>query len=405
MNYLEDVLLNRKISKIMLFRYSDICHNLLNALNMFVIRELDIRGIKYEIVDASGSAEVFIRDIFDKLDDSYDAALAFNSSGIHNILDVDGESLFDKYNIHFYNWIVDHPISNLNYLSTKCSDYNMFCMDRQHVLFVKRFYPDIKKVSFLPLGGIPNDAGNKIPIKEREYDIAFPGGLMPLSLQETLDIFNKYPDPNREIILNLIDFMLNNRETDVVIAVETVLKDRFGITELDWKNRCAVLELADSANNFMRAFFREEVIRHLANSGLDFHIFGDGWKERIGYGYGYTVFHKGVDYLHSGDIFNRSKILLNVMPCFKDGTHDRIASGMLHNTLVVTDHSKFLDELQKDILCFYDINEVNCLSGQIKEMLANVADMQMISDRGFDYAEEKFTWSVTVDRMLCEMNE
>ena len=156
-------------------------------------------------------------------------------------------------------------------------------MDRQHVRFVIDHYPKIKSVSFLPLGGIHDINGSrKRELKSREYDVVFPGGLYDFTLKERLEELKSLPYPNNVIVLNLIDYLMNNRITDVTIALEVVLKDLFGSDQLDTEDYSNAISLAAVAGSFMRNYNREEVLRTLVNSKLDFHIFGDDLENRLG---------------------------------------------------------------------------------------------------------------------------
>lgn len=394
-----------KVKKILLFKHISICNNLFNSLNDSIIVELDKRGIEYTFIDITGSPNKVEEEMLAKLDKSFDAVLAFNETYYHNLKLEDGENIFDRYHIPFYNWIVDHPLGISEYFNTSCRNYNVLCMDRQHVEFVKRYRPEIKSVSFLPLGGMGADRNRIISLKERKYDVAFPGGFLPKTLEETLDEYNRLQEPNREIILNLIDYLMENRDQEVTIALDTVLKERFGIDCLDEANYDIALDLAASANDFMRSYFREEVIRTLIYANIDFHIFGNGWRERVGMGSGKTTFHDGVSFNETGSIFANTKILLNVMPCFKDGMHDRIASGMLHNTLVMTDHSKYLDELPNNIMGFYSIDDVSELPVLLKGLLCDIDKAQIIADNGYEYALKHFSWEKTIDALLAIMEQ
>lgn len=72
----------------------------------------------------------------------------------------------------------------------------------------------------------------------------------------------------------------------------------------------------------------------------------------------------------------RAKVTLNVMPWFKDGTHDRIFNSLLHNSCPITDTSKWLlENLEPDKECAnYSLERLDSLPEKLYEML-------MYSDR------------------------
>lgn len=385
--------------KVLLFRQTKICNNLFNALTDYIAEELCKRNIEYSFIDVTQPAQAIVCDMYNTLDESFDAVLAFNDPNCHSVTMPDGESIYDKYNIQFFNWIVDHPISQLHYLDTNFRNYNVICLDRKHVEFIKRCYTNIKSVSFLPLGGISSLTEELIPLRYRKYGIVFSGGFDNYTLQEAFDSFESMENPNKDIIMNLIDYLMNNRSTEVTEALDIVLKECFGIDKLDDNNYRIALQLANLANNFMRSYNREAVLRCLVDSDLELHLFGNGWENRIGRGK-HTFFLKSVSFDETESIFGSGKIVLNVMPSFKDGTHDRIASGMLHNALVMTDHSKYLDELPNGLMSFYDLDNIGELPERINDLLTDIDTAQSIADCGYEYAKNHFTWEKTVDALL-----
>lgn len=388
------------INKVLLFRHNDVCGNLLNTLTDFVAVELNRRSIGYEFIDITRPQQIVFDELYDIVDDSFDAAIMFNDPGWHNAFAEEGNNLFDKYDILFFNWIVDHPICQLHYLVSECKNYNIICLDRCHVAFVKKICPDIKSVSFLPLAGIEDKDKFVKPILERKYDVAFPASVQTETLGEALKVYKNMPFPNNEIILNLIDYLMENRSIDVTIALDIVFKDRFGIDHLDDDEYKIALQLAEQANNFMRNYLREEVMHYLMNSDINVHVFGNGWENRFDNETGSIVYHEGVSFIDSEPIFGNCKILLNIMPCFKDGFHDRIASGMLHRAVVMTDHSRYLDGMPEGIMDFYDINNLKELPEKLCELLANTDSTQKMADAGYEFAMEHFTWEKTVGELI-----
>ena len=389
-----------RVRKILLFKHFDLCGDIVNFITESIADELYRRNIDYEFVDITRPQAIVINDLLNVLNESFDAAIIFNDPGVHNLLDENGESVFDKFNIQFYNWIIDHPMSQLHYLESKCKNYNVICIDRNHVIFAKKYNPEIKNITFLPLGGLEDNKEFLIPINERKFNVVFTGNMLPFTLAEAMESFKKMPSPNNEIILNLVDYMMENRDIDSAFALDTVLAERFGITQLDSRDYKIALQLAESANEFMRNYSRETVVRCLINSDIDFHIFGIGWDRIANISTSKAKCHKGISFKETGSVFRNCKILLNVLPVFKDGTHDRIASGMLHRAVVMTDHSKFLDELPNGIMTFYDIERVNELPKLLHEILADSEYAQEIAEGGYDYAKDHFSWRVIVDKLI-----
>ncbi len=71
----------------------------------------------------------------------------------------------------------------------------------------------------------------------------------------------------------------------------------------------------------------------------------------------------------------RVMVFFNCMPWFRNGSHDRIPGGMFNGEAVLTDHSKYLDELfagdteENRKLFFYDIDHTEKVPDIIFDLL------------------------------------
>lgn len=102
----------------------------------------------------------------------------------------------------------------------------------------------------------------------------------------------------------------------------------------------------------------------------------------------------------------QSKIVLNIMPLFKAGTHDRIFAAMLNHSISLTDTSSYLDSIfskDKDIV-YYDLNEIEKLPELIKELLDNPYKMKELSKAGYEKANKNHTWENRMKQILEIMN-
>ena len=100
------------------------------------------------------------------------------------------------------------------------------------------------------------------------------------------------------------------------------------------------------------------------------------------------------------------KIVVNIMPCFMDGSHDRVFNSLLAGAVCVTDKSKYLLEEFDDNenIVFYDINDTDKLPKIINGLLANEELMQKIADNGKQFCESKHLWKHRVDSILEVMD-
>lgn len=135
------------------------------------------------------------------------------------------------------------------------------------------------------------------------------------------------------------------------------------------------------------SYYREKVIKTLVESGIKVTLYGTGWEVCD------WIDNENLDYRGRIaaddviDVMNDSKIVLNTMTWFKDGTHDRVFNGMLAKAVAVTDSSIYMKEnFSDDELIMFELEEINDLPARIKDLLNNDNKMQFIAEKGYDTA-------------------
>jgi spore maturation protein CgeB len=90
------------------------------------------------------------------------------------------------------------------------------------------------------------------------------------------------------------------------------------------------------------------------------------------------------------------------MPWFKDGAHDRIFNAMLQGCAVVTDSSRYLDEILTDgeNAILYSLEERENLPEIIREKLRSPARLSDIASQGYCTAQGAHTWAHRAEYIL-----
>ena len=91
---------------------------------------------------------------------------------------------------------------------------------------------------------------------------------------------------------------------------------------------------------------------------------------------------------------HNSRFILNSMPWFKDGTHDRIYNAMLAKALCITDKSKYLcEEFEggKDIV-FYDLGDMDRLPKIVEYYEQHPEEAESIIEKAYDKTVLKHSW-------------
>lgn len=247
-------------------------------------------------------------------------------------------SVWDYYGIKKVCIMVDHPLYYRDQLEM-INDCMLYCIDRQHVDFIRRYYPG-KKVDFLPLAGTSLGEGGQ----KRDIDVFFAGNYVNIKPLE--DRINMLDKDNREFCYSMIEDLKTNtgKGIDEVIE-EHVRADIPDITREDMlmvTNKMMVIDL------YIRSYFRQKIICNLAENGIKVHIIGKDW-EKAGCKKPENLVLLGQrDSLECLRYMKRSKVSVNIMPWFKDGVHDRFFNGMAQGSVVVSDSSLYIDEIAKD---------------------------------------------------------
>ena len=80
------------------------------------------------------------------------AAVTFNNLG-YNMELVQGKNIWDELGIPCINILMDHPFCYREALLDSPKNGIVLCVDRNHMKYVQRFYPNIATTGFLPHGG------------------------------------------------------------------------------------------------------------------------------------------------------------------------------------------------------------------------------------------------------------
>lgn len=330
--------------------------------------------------------------LLNKLDLIYE----FNNMGL-TFRDADGNDLTVKNNIPIYSYMFDSPIyfadAFLNYPPNKTA----ILPDRNHAKYIKRFYKNVKDAFFVPLGS-EEKHGEDIPFSNRSIGCIYLGSLKeaPAHLE---DAFSK----------RLFEFQIEHSDLTTEDAIECFYKslsnEEYQVLLPDvakqYPNRRTDDEFLLRLNAHycfadlkINSYFRKRLVEVLVDSGIDVEVYGNGWDDaklnsnpHFKYG-GLISQDECINKMHD------SKFILNSMPWFKDGTHDRIYNAMLAKGLCVTDKSKYLCEefTNGEDIVFYDLNDMNKLPEIIRYYENYPEIAQKIINSSYDKAVLKHSW-------------
>lgn len=300
-------------------------------------------------------------------------------------------TVWERYGMRYVNILVDHPMYFHTKLLRAPAGMRLFCIDREHVRYVRRFYPGIR-AEFLPVAGnelLPDMP--PLPFEKRRYDLVFTANYVCF---DDLAARLAVQGPEYEIFYRgILDDLIAGPDQSVDAVMERHIAEELGeCSDADKRSAMAGMAVIDLC---VRAYFRERIIQELLDADLTVHVFGADW-ERMPCKKPWNLIANGgqVDSAACVQAVREARLSLNVMPWFKDGAHDRVFTAMLQGTAALTDDSRYLREEFTDgkELVFYALSSVAPLPGLVYDLLRDEERLERIAMEGYRAAGKRHTW-------------
>lgn len=376
----------------------------------------EFRVLDYEVMEFNTSdMQDGLNHLLQFLQKPVKAAITFNNLG-YNMELIAGQNMWEQLGIPCINILMDHPFFHKAALDKSPSNGIVLCPDRNHMKYVQRFYPNIPIVGYLPHGGIELEDVIKKDIKDRKIDVLYAGGISKKFIESIMPDFTQFDFDAKAIADSAYEMLIDNPYLTTEETIENVILQK-GIVMTDYQ-LCDVLEKLRYVDMMAVSYYREKVIHMLVEHGIQVTLFGTGWEICN------WLDNPNLDYrgrVRANDILKYmqdSKIVLNTMTWFKDGTHDRVFNGMLAKAVAVTDSSVYMkEEFKEDELIQFElvdkcpkisptpINQIgiNDLPDKIQELLSNPSLMQTIADKGYEKAVKGHSWKVRARELHTDL--
>ena len=348
---------------------------------------------------------------------SYAAFARFAASGIDAAVCNDAMCIRDQALIDIWNRqktlvldiLMDPPLRFHPSLENTPERYHLFCCDREHVGYVREYFKDkVPKVDFMPHVGVKPEAGDRItPYGERKYDILFCGTYYRPE-DQMAEILKIYPENSDMWHLYEKTFQTLKKDSGLSVVQGILLTiNQMGLN-LSEEALKSVLNISNYVDWAIRMYQRGRVVTTLAESGLDLYLLGRGWENlpasRL------PNVHRIDDRIPYGDTLAYmadARINLNVMPGFKQGTHDRIFNTLLQRSVPLTDSSAWIDDNYTDgvDIALYDLDHLEKLPDIAGQLLKDRELAGRIIENGYKKTAENFTWSRCADWILEAIKE
>lgn len=327
---------------------------------------------------------------------TFDAVFDFNSA-LPRLEMEEGGYFLDLIDAPFYNIILDHPLYHHDTLKKEIQNFHALCLDENHADYVKQYYPHIRSVHVFPMTG--KDIGPDGAYPEKQIDVLFSGTYT--DYREVERSMETVPAYIKDIVRQMIDLMLQDGSLTQEAALRRVMPsvEEAEIIEETFPLHMQACFLCDS---YLRAYKREQMLIKLAKENVPLTLCGNGWRKSPLADFPQISIIDDTSFRDTFFLFRQSKIVLNLLPEFKCGTHDRVYSAMLNHGLCLTDASPYLKKEFEDgrELCFYDASDFSSLAEQMRDLLSTPAQLKKISQNGYFKAKESHSWQARAAYLL-----
>lgn len=373
-----------------LLRTSEMCYNSLNYFLECINEGLQYYGIHTQWIDKINE-EVIAR--------KWDAIIGINSSLSAQKMD-DERYVIDALGWTMFDILVDAPYYHHNALKEHANNLHVVVLDEGHVEYCKKYYGPFKSVSMACLlGSVAEDK----KYEDREIDVLFSGWLPDLQAYKQKVLSECKEEWQKKFFERILEKSIENPNMSTCCILKSVLQEN-GIadTEVDFKQLMNYFGVY--AEFYLRGYYREKVIRTLVDSGIQVRVVGEGWERLYPECPDNLVINKSVPFHQMAEITSNAKIVLNVMPWFKDGMHDRILSALMNGAVCVTDGSSYINShfMNNEEMIIFELNEINKLPERIKALLEDKENAMSIAEKGKRKAYAEYSWNKIVEENILK---
>lgn len=334
-------------------------------------------------------------DLFKLIREGLDRVIIFNNMGWQSYWN--GINIWDYFHIPCINYVLDHPFYYFDMLN-KAPEYGILaCVDRSHVQYANRFYDRVKRSLYLPLAGEDLTEGSFKKLKERRISV-----LSAVGCKVKVD----YPfDDFSQDVIRLM-------QKDTNINLETVIEKKWQLLseneqEMELKK---VIEKYRWIDRYMKQWARELAIRVLVEAQIDVYVCGIGWDQTDIFTNPFFHWVGDIKQEECLRLMQDSKIVLNVMPWFREGLHDRVINAMLSGAVCVSENNQCMRECfeeGEDYIAF-SLEQIQLLPELVIKVLNNMESYQKKVDLAYLKASQQHTWEsriVQLEETLKEILE
>lgn len=383
---------NRRLRIVMIKGFLEICSYTLERFReVFAALGHEIYLLELSRFQENG------KDLLEFVKDGLDFVLTIDNEGLLIRLD-ETRGLWEFLGVPCLNILFDHPYLFFETLPKLPGVCVPVCVDPYHVRYIQRFFPQFAHAYFMPLGGEEYTAGQTIPWESRSIEVLYAGSLKRVA--DAIDdgfsqkVMRYLSDHTQATAEEAVEICFRSLTQEELAASFPILADGCDPASADDGLLRRVIETYRFCDVNTQYYYRKELVRQLMEQGIHVTVYGGGW-ELLGWD-DHPYFHRHSFAPAQECILKMqdAKFVLNVLPWFKAGTHDRIHNGMLAHAVCVTDPSGYLEERFTDgeDLLYFSLEDVGAAAGRIRDLLNDPRRAQQIAENGYQKAVLEETW-------------
>ena len=340
--------------------------------------------------------ELATNDNFEHITTYYDLIVTFN--GIYvNFSNAPLRDYMINNNCLCLTFLIDHPYSHAERLKNSVNRQIVSCIDRSHVEYLHRFFDDLHHCVFIPHGAIIPDIAIK-SWDEKVGNVAFFGSYS--APEQSLAIIANSAPETKETLIQIVEEIWNGRFNTLESSIEYVLKS-YGVSITD-------AQLADiiADSVYLDTYIRNErrglLIKELIASGIEVNLYGNGWEDLETEFKENLIIHKPLDLQSCINEMTKYKIVLNNMPLFANGSHERLFSIPAAGSILVTDTNPYVEEIFEEGKDYfkYSWDRIEELPKLISDILSDKMNVDSVIRSSREKVLENHLWKNRAQEIL-----
>lgn len=373
-------------------------YNLYESKRFFTNRfaeALEKKGIQTRIIDVE--EKVLSADVIGSITRFHpDLTCSFNT-----LLPIaENRFLWDALEIPHWSILLDPALYSLHmthssYSILSCVDRDDFSMLRASGFDRVFFFPHAVEKELIGTG-----------VRNKDLDVVFLGSCYDY---ESLRVSWRQQNPEsvNKVLDDAIDIIYSDKRTSLAEALSRSWEaSRLSPQGIDFASLFYYLD------NYIRGRDRVELIRSVKN--VPVHVYGSlsednavgilGWSPYLAASKNVTV-HAPVPFQEGLNILRRSKIALNSMPFFYNGSHERVLTALACGALPITTDSLYFREYFQNgrTAAFYQPGKWAQVNELVEKFLNNESGRSEAVELGSKIVAKEFTWDRRADLFIEEL--